>query len=241
MKKVLSLLLGVSLAAFGIDLLHMIFHLAEEPALWQIQGVQGKFLIKLGFFLIPVFLYVNRKIWVSWLAVFLFLTAGFLPQGWAGQSDCEGVRELLDQSGMARDAHENFLGQVKREPPYTSFPADMDKITWWGIFKPFEFWHHPEFQAAWINPQGQEMARQKFKGTKCRLAKISIKGEDQPRGEFYPGMWRVMITCGEYVIDQKSFAVLPVGQPTQPNQDPRAHPQQPVMIWAQDALKEKGS
>ncbi len=241
MKTVLFVLLSVSLAAFGLDLFHMIFHLAEEPALWQIHGVPGKFLIKLGIFLIPAMIYLCRSFWTAWLVIFMMINLSFMPElRAASQSDCESVRELLDEAGMARDAHENFMGQVKREPPYTSFPAAMDKITWWGIFKPFEFWSNPEFQAAWISPQGQEIARHKFTGTKCRLAKTSLKGEDQPRGEFQPGMWKVIITCGDYLVDQRSFAVLQTAPPVGgPKADPRAPSQQPVMIWAQDAIKEK--
>ena len=98
-------------------------------------------------------------------------------------------RELVEKTGIARDAREIFFGGLKIDPPTGSFPSGMDKISWWGSFKPFEFWEIPEFQAAWINPQGEEVVRQKFRGSKCRLAKTTVRGENQLRGEFQGGIW----------------------------------------------------
>ncbi|HXV27351.1 MAG TPA: hypothetical protein VD913_00140, partial [bacterium] len=79
MRKILFFLLGISFAAFGLDLFHMIFHLADAPALWQIRGVPVKFMTKLAFFLIPVIFYFNRRLWLSWLLAFLFLITASGP------------------------------------------------------------------------------------------------------------------------------------------------------------------
>jgi hypothetical protein len=241
MKKALQILLAVSFLAFALDFLHFVFHLLQEPALWQFSGVPQKFFMKALFFLIPAFLFIQRKFWLSWLAVFLMLLTTFgAAEAFAkGSGGCKDAQQLLDQSGIARDASENFFGHVKRKPPYGSFPSDMDKITWWGVFQPFEFWEEPEFQAIWINPSGQEVARQKFHGTKCRLAKSSLRGEDMPQGEFQEGMWKVIVTCENDLIDQQSFAVLPLGRTPPKGPDAQSQGRQATMIWAKDLLDEK--
>ena len=177
---------------------------------------------------------------MRWILLFFVLQFGWPQQTQAGlfkSSECEHARELLDASGTARDATEDFLGRVHRKPPYGTFPSDMDQVTWWGTFKPFEFWESPEFQAVWINPQGQEVARQTFRGSKCRLAKTTLKAVDQPRGELTPGMWKVIVTCQDYLIDRQSFAVLPVqSTPTGPDAGPAS--QDSAMIWTSDLLDE---
>lgn len=237
-------LLGVltlSALAFSLDLFHMIYHLLAEPALFHIDGILPKLALKVTFLLLPLVFLFSRKQWQILRNLFFFssLWLSFLESpAWALPPGCKHARELLDQSGVARDAHENFLGQVKIDPPTGTFPSDMDKISWWGEFKPFEFWESPQFQAAWINPQGEESTRQKFRGNKCRLAKDTVRAENQPRGEFQPGMWNVIVTCEDYVIDQKSFAVLPAGGSLARSQDGAQKKQEPAMIWAKDAVND---
>lgn len=190
------------------DVFHLLFHLSHDPALWKLHGVSSKLMSKL----IP------------------------LPLWAVDPERCRQARELLDQAGTAREAHETLFGHVKKKPPYGTFPADIDQVSWWGEFKPFELWHSPEFEAAWINPQGQEVARQRFRGSRCRLAKTSLKAENQPRGMFEGGMWNVIVTCEDYLIDKQTFAVLPQGGrgagPDSLNPPPEA-----AMIWAEDAVK----
>lgn len=215
----------------------MLYHLADEPTLFHVEGVAAKLGIKLLTFSIPVILWMFRRRWLAWLLIFCFFEI-LSPIGGTiyAATDCEHARKLLDKSGIARDASENLFGQVRLKPPYGSFPPDMDKITWWGEFKPFEFWESPEFEAVWINPQGQEAGRRKFRGNKCRLAKDTIRAENQPRGEFQPGMWNVIVTCKDYLIDKQAFAVLPAaGSRTGP--DTPSRPQESAMIWAKDAVE----
>ncbi len=130
---------------------------------------------------------------------------------------------------------EDFMGNIKLSPPYGSFPTDMDRITWWGEFKPFEFWESPDFQAVWINPYGEEIARQNFKGHKCRLAKTTMLAQEQPRGEFQGGMWKVFVTCGDQVIDQQQFAVLSPRGIVKPS-DMKPPKKESAMIWVGNAL-----
>ncbi len=213
----------------------MLYHIMDEPTLLEIAGVPEKFSMKLIFAVLPAVLLFCRQ-WMAWV-VFLFLFVP--PQAFARGTDCQHARELLDQSGVARDADENLFGKVKVQPPRGSFPSDMDQITWWGVFRPFEFWESPKFEAVWINPQGQEAARHSFRGNKCRLAKDSIRAESQPRGEYPGGMWSVIVTCDDYLIDKQTFAVLPAGgnaRPTGP--DSPGHPSETAMIWAKDAVDE---
>lgn len=238
MKLVLQCLLIVSLLAFGLDLFHMIFHLAQNPRLWRIEGVPVKFLMKIILSAVPLIFILRRKIWLRGFAFALFFAVVQPSLAFAGKSSrCEHARELLSQSGMARDASENLFGNIKTKPPYGSFPEDMDKITWWGAFQPFEFWESPEFKAVWINPEGEEIESRKFKPGHCRLAKTSLKGENQPRGQFQPGMWNVLVTCEDYLIDKQSFAVLPSGPaPTGPDAAAGSKPET-AMIWAKDEVK----
>ena len=239
MKKVLHFFLFIALLAFALDLFHMLYHLAEAPALWQLAGVPTKLAIKIFFVLIPLSLLLARRFWLGGISLFLFLafithpTSGFAADAHA----CRHARELLTKSGMAREAKEDLLGQLKLSPPYGSFPSDMDKIAWWGTFQPFEFWEGPEFQAVWIRPDGQEAAKQKFRPGKCKLAATSVRGETQPRGEFQGGMWNVVVTCEDYLIDKQNFAVLPSGGPSRVGPDVPKKNQESAMIWAKDAVK----
>lgn len=234
----LQFLLLVSALAFGLDLFHMSYHLTAEPSLWQLPGVPSKFLSKCLAFLIPTILLLKQKVWRRWLVLLLlFLGAAPFKMVYAASTSCQHARELLSKSGVAHDASENLFGQIKVKPPYGSFPQDMDKITWWGKFRPFEFWESPEFEAVWINPQGQEVTKQKFRGKKCSLAKTSIQGESQPRGEFQGGMWNVIVTCDDYLIDKQTFAVLPAGSPSSAADSPQSG-DGGAMIWAKDKIKD---
>lgn len=214
----------------------MVFHLAGESRLWQIDGVRGKLGIKISLAIAPVLLLFAKKIWFRRI-ILLVLTVPLFVSSAEAATRCQHARELLDRSGTARDADENIFGKVKTKPPYGTFPSDMDKITWWGEFKPFEFWESPKFEAVWIKPDGEEAARQKFRGNKCRLAKTQLKAKDQPRGEFQPGLWSVVVTCDDYLIDKQSFGVLPVGGGawTGPDQAAAAK-EEPVTIWAKDEV-----
>ena len=238
MKSFLTILLVVSVFAFGFDLFHVVYHLSKDPSLWNLEGVPAKFLIKIFWLLIPCAFLLKRKKWISYLpgvCFFLFLAN---PVAQASKSSaCQHARELLVKSGTARDAEEGFLGQIKLKPPYGSFPSDMDQIAWWGQFKPFEFWESPEFQAVWINPDGQEMLRHKFKGEACALAKTYIYSEPLPRGQLQGGIWKVVVTCEDYLIDKQSFAILPSPGSVQSGSDAAVQSKDTAMIWASDKVK----
>lgn len=137
----------------------------------------------------------------------------------------------MTDSGMARDAKEDFLGRVRIKPPRGTFPPEMDKVTWWGTFKPFEFWGSPEFEAVWINPEGRTVERQTFRAGKCALAKTTLNVEKIPPGKLEPGMWRAVVTCGDVTIDNHPFAV--VGS-SAASRDAKAGEDQGMMIWADD-------
>ena len=238
-RRLLQSLLVVSLAAFACDLFHMGYHLAVEPLLWRIPGVPGKLALKFFCLMIPLMLLVKRRIWLAWLLLFFLFNPG-TPDSWAASRACQHARELLKKSGMARDAKENLFGQIKLSPPYGSFPPDMDKLTWWGQFQPFEFWESPEFQAVWIDPSGREAARQEFRPGKCELAKTSIQAKQEPRGEFTQGMWNVIVTCEDYLVDKQNFAVLPSESSPVPaggGQDSSGKSKEDAMIWARDEVK----
>lgn len=164
---------------------------------------------------------------------FLLLLAAGIDKGFAatGSADCDEAREMMEKSGIARDAKEDFLGRIKITPPRSSFPPEMDKLTWWGTFKPFEFWRSPEFEATWMNPQGAPVSQSHFRGGKCQLAKTALRVDELPGGKLEPGMWRVVVSCGEVVIDNHPFAV--VGSPSS-SQDAGKGKGTGVMIWADD-------
>ena len=132
---------------------------------------------------------------------------------------------------MARDAKENFLGQLKITPPRSSFPPEMDKVTWWGTFKPFEFWESPTLEATWINPHGESVSHSSFRGGKCQLAKTTLKVSQLPQGRLAPGTWRVVIRCDEVMIDNHPFPV--VGSNGE-DADSDIRAKSGIMIWADD-------
>ena len=211
-KRLLRILVFSAFFIVALDLFHLLFHLTQEPGLWKLEGIRSKIMTKL----IPFPLYAGRS------------------------DDCRQARELLDQSGTARDAKETLFGDIKKMPPYGSFSSESDQITWWGVFEPFEVWNNPEFQAAWINPRGEEVARQNFHGSHCRLAKTTLSAQNQPRGMFEGGMWQVMVTCQDYLIDKQTFAVVPEGgNPQQKGSDTARSPSETAMIWAEDSVKGK--
>jgi hypothetical protein len=236
-KSLLLVLLGIALLALGADLFHMTYHLTKDAALWKVPGVLLKYAVKISMFLVPLGLLIFRKSWMRF-AVFLFALSVLHPGQclafWS--SGCKQAREMMEESGTARDAKENFFGKIKLQPPNGSFPQEMDKITWWGKFKPFEFWQSPKFQASWIDPEGKEVRRQEFKGEHCALAKNTIKGEEQPLGQFKPGVWKVVITCEDYVIDRQEFAVMPTGVPPPVSGETQTQNPETMMIWAKDQV-----
>lgn len=220
----------------------MIYHLSQSPVLWRVEGVPLKIFLKLAVSLIPLFFIVGRRRWMKFFLVSALIASIFsvtTPAALASSS-CEHARQLLTKAGTARDASEDLFGRLKIKPPYGSFPSDMDQITWWGEFQPFEFWERPQFEAVWINPQGEEAGRQKFRPGQCALAKTSLRAEDEPRGEFQGGMWKVIVTCGDYLIDKRDFAVLPAGGgPVKAGAEASSSKKEEgAMIWAKDAVKE---
>ena len=133
---------------------------------------------------------------------------------------------------MARDAKENFFGKMKITPPRTTFPPEMDRVTWWGRFQPFEFWSSPEFEAAWVNPRGETVEHQTFRGGRCELAKTTLPvSEKLPRSRLEPGMWRVVVSCQDVVIDNHPFRV--AGSQNSPP-DAGTSDDSGIMIWADD-------
>ena len=147
------------------------------------------------------------------------------------QAACERAREYMTESGVARDAKENFLGRLKITPPRGSFPPEMDKVTWWGTFKPFEFWESPKFQAVWMNPRGEPVEREEFRGGKCQLAKATLPVERLSQRRLEPGMWRVIVSCDDVVVDNHPFPV--IGSSSSPDANDSG-----IMIWA-DEVKHK--
>jgi hypothetical protein len=213
----------------------MLYHLAGSPALAEVEGVARRAALKAGALMVPVALWLAGPVWRRWLAV-VFLAGAGASAAVAAPDDCKHAAALLKTAGVSRDAKENFLGKVKIEPPHGSFPEEMDRITWWGKFEPFELWGQPEMEAVWIAPGGREVARQKLRGKKCSLAKTAIKGADRPFGKFEAGIWEVAVQCGETPIDRRRFAVMsPVDPPAQAAGDAPGG----MMIWAGDALDEK--
>jgi hypothetical protein len=231
-------LLAFSFLAFSADLFHMSYHLSKDSTLWSIAGVPLKLTAKILMATVPLFLLLFQGTWSRFLLFFFifaaaapsFAHARLLPSG------CQNAREMMEKSGAARDAKENFFGRIKVEPPTGTFPQEMDKITWWGKFKPFEFWQSPKFQAAWIDPEGKEVMRQEFKGQHCALAKTTVKGEQQPNGQFKAGMWKVIITCEDYLIDRQTFAIMPTGQAAPLSGDQSQQSKESMMIWAKDKV-----
>ena len=223
----------VALVSFGFDLAHFSHHIGHDRTLLGLQGVPLKLVWKgLVFSLALTLLALSLK-------SCFFLIALCLVWGWGGprlfaattRSSCQRAREFMEESGVARDAKEDFLGRLKISPPRSSFPPEMDRVTWWGRFKPFEFWESPEFEAAWINPRGQIVERQSFRTGQCELAKTTLPVGKLPREKLEPGMWRVLVSCQDAVIDNHPFAV--IGSGASP-QDARTGENSGVMIWADE-------
>ena len=231
-SKAPVVLLGAALVCFGFDLFHFGHHLLHDPALLGLPGVSWKLAWKGAIFLGTLLLLIfSRRVFLGVFGIFLGLSYGIAPVLAAQDgADCEQALELMEASGMARDAKEDFLGRVKITPPRSSFPPEMDKVTWWGTFKPFEFWRSPEFEATWIDPQGASVSRTRFRGGNCQLAKTTLQVEGLPQGKLRPGMWRVVVSCGEVVIDNHPFAV--IGSPSSA-QDAMGK-DSGVMIWADE-------
>lgn len=232
-SKLALFLLVVALLCFGFDLFHFSHHLTHDPELLRLPGVPWKLAWKASVFVgtFGLLVFSRRVFWVV-AAALLVLTSGIDTSFAAfGNSDCEQVPEMMEESGIARDAKEDFLGRIKITPPRSSFPPEMDKLTWWGTFKPFEFWRSPEFEATWINPQGEPVSQSHFRGGKCQLAKTTLRVDELPGGKLSPGMWRVVVSCGEVVIDNHPFAV--VGSPSS-SQDTGKGKGAGVMIWADE-------
>lgn len=144
---------------------------------------------------------------------------------------CEEARAVFKESGVARDAKEGFFGGLQIKPPRSTFPPEMDRVTWWGTFKPFEHWQSPEFEAAWVNPRGEMVERETFRGTHCAMAKTRLDVKALPQGRLEPGMWRVVVSCSGAVIDNHPFAV--VGSLLSPV-DSGGKGDSGIMIWTDD-------
>jgi len=231
--KIDRLLLLIALVCFGFDLLHFASHLRHDPTLLGLSGVPLALAWKGGLFLGVLALSIfSRKMFVFVFGLLLtFSQGGTQNLGAAGKGVCERAREFMEESGIARDAKENFLGRVKITPPRSSFPPEMDKITWWGTIKPFEFWERPPLEATWINPAQEPVHRIPFRGGACKLAKATLKVSGLPQGRLEPGVWRVVVSCEEEVIDNHPFAV--IAPPSSP-QDRGRGKDSGVMIWAED-------
>ncbi|MBI4115265.1 MAG: hypothetical protein HY447_01680 [Candidatus Omnitrophica bacterium] len=228
------LLLVLALISFGFDLYHFSHHIGHDPTLLGLPQVPIKLAWKIALVLLTLILLSLTRWMLLFVVSFGFMLEILQTPLFAAMTreSCERARELMKESGIARDAKEDFLGRVKIKPPRSSFPPEMDKVTWWGAFKPFEFWESPEFQAVWINPQGQEVERQPFRGGKCQLAKTSLPTQKLPRGRLEPGMWRVIVSCEDVIIDNHPFAV--VGSQASGKD---AGDDTGVMIWADDINK----
>lgn len=205
-------------------------------------GVPQKLGLKILMVFIPLALLVFQKVWTRFLFFFLILTA-FSSQSYASllPSGCQNARQMMEKSGTARDAKETFFGRIKIQTLRANFfyyysyhdlfPSQIDQVTWWGKFKPFEFWQRPKFQAAWINPEGQEVSRQEFRGDQCVLAKNKIASDRQPGGQMQPGVWKVVVTCENHFVDQRTFVVAPEN-----SSGPAETPKTSQMIWAKDKV-----
>ncbi len=202
------LLLVIALSCFGFDLFHFTHHLHHDPGLWDFPGVKEKILWKSVLLVLTLGLLFSKPVLFS-IIVFSHFSLDLIPSGLTlTNRECEEARQLMGDSGIARDAKEGFLGGLKIESPRGIFPSEMDQVTWWGTFKPFEFWSSPEFEATWINPEGQPVSRSFFRGGACALAKTTLRTKDFPRGELTPGMWRVVVSCRDVTIDNHPFTVI---------------------------------
>lgn len=241
MRSLLFVLLGIAVLAFSADLFHMTYHLQKDNALWSVPGVGFKYAAKWFLVLVPLALLIGRKAWLRFLLLILMLMACQAPESLAfWSSGCKQAPQMMEKSGIARNAKESFFGRIKLQQPRADFfhyyafiglfPKKMDKITWWGKFKPFEFWQRPKFQAVWFDPSGKEVLKQEFKGNHCVLAKSTALAEQQPQGMFTPGVWKIKVTCDEYLVDQQTIAVLPTASIAENQKSSE------MMIWAKDKV-----
>ena len=232
-NKLALIFLLLALGCFGFDLFHFSHHLRHDTTLLHLPRVGEKLFWKAGLFSITLGLVIFSRRMVLFIAILGWIfSKGVLPVfASASRETCEQARELMTESGIARDAKEGFLGNLKIQPPRGSFPPEMDKVTWWGTFKPFEFWESPEFQATWINPQGEPVGRSTFRGGACALAKTTLRMNELPQGRLTPGMWRVIVNCRDVTIDNHPFAVM--GPSASPG-DASGRADSGVMIWADE-------
>ena len=225
--------LAVAAGCFGFDLIHFAHHLRHDATLLELPGVKEKLFWKIALLGLAVALLIFSRQIIILLALLSFmLSAGiFSGSALASSGACEQARELLEKSGVARDASEGFLGKLKIKGPQGSFPSEMDQVTWWGTFKPFEFWENPEFQAVWVNPRGEPVSRSPFRGGACALAKTVLRTNELPQGQLEPGMWRVVVSCRDVILDNHPFAVI---GPSISQADTQSHSNRGIMIWADD-------
>ena len=208
-NKLTFILLFLAIICFGYDLYHFSHHLGHDPTLIDLKGVRPKLAWKAFLFFGTLTLLIfSKKFRLLTITIFMVSLGGLNASAGRGSEACETARELMQESGIARDAKEDFFGRLKITPPRSSFPPEMDKITWWGSFKPFEFWESPQFQAVWINPRGESVNRSSFRGGQCQLAKTTLKMNQLPQGRLEPGIWRVIVSCGDVVMDNHPFAVM---------------------------------
>lgn len=203
------ILILVALGCFGFDLFHFTHHLRHDASLIRLPGVKEKIFWKAGLVALAflILLFSNKNLMI-FLTLGFFLLAVSPAFAAPSQETCERAREFMKEAGIARDAKEGFFGKLKIQGPRAAFPSEMDKVTWWGDFKPFEYWQSPEFQAAWINPEGLPVKQSSFRGGPCSLAKNTLRTSELPSGELNPGLWRVVISCGDTVIDNHPFTVI---------------------------------
>lgn len=226
--------LAAALLCLGFDLYHFSHHLRHDPALLELEGVRVKMAWKIGLFLGTALLLIFSGRFLSLLIVMAFCLEPFALAAMTRES-CERAKEFMKESGVARDAKENFFGRLKIKSPRTTFPPEMDKVTWWGTFKPFEFWESPELEATWINPRGETISRAPFRGGHCQLAKTTLPIDRLPQKRLEPGMWRVIVNCEDVVIDNHPFAV--IGS-SSPSPDAARGEDSAMMIWADGVNKE---
>ncbi|MBI4399082.1 MAG: hypothetical protein HY586_08135 [Candidatus Omnitrophica bacterium] len=123
--------------------------------------------------------------------------------------------KYLVRSGVAHDAHEDIFGLITIDDPKNFFTPAAPQLTWWGEFKPFTSWGRPKLHAEWLDPDGEVIAAQDFKGLHCRLAKTTLK-VGQANVNLREGKWEVRIYMKGKLLDRKNFVVFdPLKPPAQ--------------------------